>query len=152
MTDPWAVSLLFRPVTPLSSFPSLNTLLSSLTLCQFIRSLLLYFNPAPHLSTALPLPLSIHQCFAASVPCSHRSLILLALVGDERGFCLPPAAVTWRHTRGDSQIEDGIAALCCVLPRKEFTACGRGEQTCLFVNENITSLFPSLFTVIFIYV
>lgn len=128
MTDPRAGSLFFRPVTPLSSFPPLNTLLSSLTLCQFIRSLLLYFNPAPHLSAALPLPLSILQCFAASVPCSHRSLILLPLVGDERGFCLPPAAVTWRHTRGDSQIEDGN--------RRYFAAPALGRNSLRVGGEN----------------
>lgn len=131
----------------LLSLPSLLLILSSLHLL----SVSLFAAPSStsiHCST----PPTIHPPVLcdASVPCSHRSLILLALVGDERGFCLPPAAVTRRHTRGDSQIEDGIGALCRALPRKEFTACGRGEQTCLFVNENVTSLFPSLFTVIFI--
>lgn len=93
------------------------------------------------------------------VPLSHSQPLrpdLAPLLDEERGFCLPPAVVTWRHAGGDSKV--GKPAAYATTPHKCATVCleltvGGYNKACVclwivFTNSFIHVSFPSLFVCI----
>lgn len=116
MGDPWAISLLFFLLChSFFSVPPLSTLPRSLALCQYICCLV-----SPTLFRSLSLPLHPPVLYSR-YPLQPQRPDLLPLLGEERGFCLPPAAVTWRHAGGDSESDE--PAVSATLP----------SQTCVCV-------------------
>lgn len=153
MGDPWAVSLFsffffaaslfFFPFLPLATLPR------SLALCQFTYCLF----PPLRRAISLSLPLRSPVLYSLYPPQPQRP-DLLPLLGEQRSFCLPPAAVTWRHAGGDSESDE--PAVSATLPHKhgcvcELTACGwEGQRSCVCVYLGVRKflhpcLFPSLF-------
>ncbi len=135
--SPWVtpgLSLCFFCRVTLFSFLPLSTLPRSLALCQFTYCLF----PPLHCAISPSLPLRSPMLYSLYPPQPQRP-DLLPLLGEQRSFCLPPAAVTWRHAGGDSESDE--PAVSATPPHKhgcvclELTACG-WEGQILFVSDS----------------
>lgn len=152
--------LFFFPVTLFSFFflpcPLFHAHLLSVSLLppplrtpsppHFLSFALFALLPPPPPRTTLHPPVLHSLC-----PLQPQSADLLPLVGDERGFCLPPAAVTWRHAGGGSEIEDEPAVSATPALTSRHVCAWNGLQVggknrvCVFFYLQLSKFFCIIF-------